>query len=152
MGFTTIAERTKELLDDRTRLIQFQRELMRLRQMDQDFWIAKLSDDDLQPYVREVLMSVGSPPARPAVVEQYCRTLRESARERLNWCRHLRMLEDLTQTTDPATAFSILPNRKCVCEKFGYETETVTPDADALIAGLKQLYCGSCKDRSPKQA
>jgi len=152
MGFVKIAERAKELLDDETLLMQFEREVARFRQTDQDIWFADLSDGELQRFAREVLLSIGSPLDRLKVVEQYCQSLRGVASERRDWCRHLMLLEDLTQTTDPATAFIVLPNRKCVCHRFGYETEIVTSDAQALIVAFKQLYCASCKDRSPKQA
>jgi hypothetical protein len=152
MGFAVIAEQAKELLEDRTLLRQFENELTRIGQSDQDIWVAQMSDDEVQRYSREILLSVGSPPGRPEVIDQCCRNFREIARERCHWCRHLELLEDLRRTTDPATAFSVLPDRKCVCEKFGHESKTTSPDAQALIVAFKQLYCAGCKDRAPKQA
>jgi len=152
MGFANIAQRAKELLDDRTMLMEFEREWARVKQTDEDVWFADQSDDKLQRFARDVLQIMYLPPNRLKVIEQYCQSLREVAQERVQWCRHLEMLEDLRQTRDPSTAFSVLPNRKCVCERFCYETEIITSDGDALIRTFKQLYCASCKDRSPKQA
>jgi hypothetical protein len=151
MGFADIAERAKELLDDRTMLMEFEREWRRFQQIDEDIWFGDLSDQELQEFSRDALQSLDLPPARLGVVQQYCESLREVARERSQWCRHLQMLEELTQTRDLATAFSVPPNRRCMCEKFGYETTIVSPDATGLMGAFKQLYCAGCKDRSPKQ-
>jgi hypothetical protein len=151
MGFASIAEHAKELLEDRSLLMRFEREVASLKHADRDVWFAALSDEELHEFAREVLLSVGSPPARAEVIAQYCQSLREVAQERCRWCRHLEMLEDLTQTTDPATAFRVLPNRSCHCAKFGFRTEIVTSDSHALIETFKQIYCASCKERSPKE-
>lgn len=152
MGFADIAERAKELLDDRTLLMEFEREWARFKQTDEDVSFASLSDDEVRQYARDILLSLGSPPDRLRVIQENCQSLREVARERCHWCRHLQMLEDRRQTRDPETAFSTVPNRRYKCDKFGYETAIITSDAQALIGAFKQLYCASCKDRSPKQA
>jgi hypothetical protein len=151
MGFMNIAERAKELLEDRTILMEFERDLKYLKHADQDVVFASYSDEELHRFAHEVLHIVGSPSARPEVIDQYCLSLREIARERCHWCRYLQILEDLTQTTDQSIAFSTLPNRSCFCAKFGYETEIVTQNAHALIGTFKQLYCAVCTARSPKQ-
>jgi len=151
MGFADIAERARELLDDRTILMEFERDWNRFKHTDEDISFGNLSDQELRVFARDGLESLGLPPDRLEVLEQYCKSLREVARERSSWCRHLEMLEDMRQTRNPATAFSVLPSRKCVCVKLGYETENVSSDAQALISDLKRLYCGNCKDRNPKQ-
>jgi hypothetical protein len=151
MGFVSIAKRAKELLDDRTLLMEFERNLASSASLDQDILFAHYSDAELKRFSDEVLRIVGSPPARSEVVQQYCDSLREIARERCNWCRHLQILEDLTQTDDPAIAFHVLPNRSCFCDKFKYRTQIETTDAKALIVTFKQLYCTNCAARSPKQ-
>jgi tetratricopeptide (TPR) repeat protein len=151
MGFENIAQRAKDLLDERTTLMEFERELKRFKSADQDGWFSDVSDEELREFGRETLEAMGLPSSRLRVMEQYCESLRHIARERCHWCRHLQMLEDLTQTQDRATAFIALPNRRCICEKFGYGTNIVTSDAQALIGAFKRLYCAGCKDRSPKQ-
>ncbi|MGD0012056.1 MAG: DUF4365 domain-containing protein [Terriglobia bacterium] len=151
MGFADIAERARELLDDRTILMEFERDWSRFKQADEDISFGNLSDQEMRGFARDGLESLGLPPHCLEVFEQYCKSLREVARERSRWCRHIEMLEDIRQTRNPATAFSVLPNRKCVCEKLGYETENVTSDAQALIRAFKHVYCVNCKDRNPKQ-
>jgi hypothetical protein len=152
MGFANIAERAKELLEERTLLTQIERDMTRLKQTDEDVSFTNLGDDELARFARDALESMGLPEGRRKIVEEYCHSLRKVAQERWHWCRHLEMYDDLRQTRDPATAFSVLPNRRCVCKKFAYETQIETSNVHALISAFKQLYCASCKDRSPKQA
>jgi hypothetical protein len=131
--------------------MEFERDWSRFKQADEDISFGNLSDQEMRGFARDGLESLGLPPHCLEVFEQYCKSLREVARERSRWCRHIEMLEDIRQTRNPATAFSVLPNRKCVCEKLGYETENVTSDAQALIRAFKHVYCVNCKDRNPKQ-
>jgi hypothetical protein len=152
MCFASFAERAKALLEDRTLLMQVERDVTRVKQTDEDFSIASQTDDEVQLFARDVVLSCGLPPSRLSVVEQSCRSLREVARERCSWCRHLDVLEEQPRTPDPATAYRVLPNQQCVCEKFDYETTIVTSDVRGLNDAFKHLYCANCKDRAPKQA
>lgn len=150
MAFADIARRAKALLDDKTLLMEFRGLVAQIKETDPDIWFGVQPDEDLRRFARATLESLRLPLDRLAVMERYCGSLREVARERCHWCRHLQMMEDLTQTQDRTTAFNVLPNRMCVCEKFGYKTSIVTSDAQGLIRGFKDLYCTACNDRSPK--
>jgi hypothetical protein len=150
MGFAKIAERANELIEDRTITMQFERQVAQWNTTDQDVLFAEYDDAGLKRFAREVLDTVGSPPADAAVVEEYCRSLHEIAKERLYWCRHLDILENLGQTTHSSTPFNVLPDRRCSCRKFGYKTDIVTADAHALIATFKKIYCATCTNRDPK--
>ena len=81
MGFINIAERTRELLEDRTLLMQFEKDVKRMENADQDIEFAAYSDVELEKFARGVTEIVGSPPARPEVVRQYC----ELCPLRLRW-------------------------------------------------------------------
>jgi hypothetical protein len=151
LGFANIEERAKALMDDRTLLMQSERDLARFKQTDEDVSIAGQSDEEVQCFARDIQLSLCLPPSRLKVIEQCCQSLRDVARERCRWCRYLNILEE-QPPIDPVRAYSTLPNQKCVCEKFGHETKIVTSDAKALIGAFKQLYCANCQDRAPKQA
>ena len=151
MGFAITAERAKELLEDRTLLMRTERDLTQFKQSDEDFYLANDSDESVVGFARDLVQSFGLPIDRLPVVAQCCKISRETARERIRWCRYLEVLEEKEPAFHPRIAYSRLPNHKCVCEKHGHETKTVTPDAMALMAAFKQVYCLDCKDRSPKQ-
>lgn len=150
MGFTDIAGRASDILADRTLLKEFEREEERFKQTDEDIWFAQLSDEELRSLTRDTLQTLGIPMDRVGIAEQSSRNDREIARERVHWCRHLELLENLSQTLDPGKAFISLPNRKCVCQKFGYETRIETSEAQTLVGTFKKMFCTGCEARDPK--
>ena len=75
---------------------------------------------------------------------------RQMARERVQWCRHLVMLEDLSKSKDPSIAYSELPSRICRCEKLHWESKGESVDPESVIRDFKTDYCESCKAREPK--
>lgn len=151
MGFEDIARRARELIEDRSIIMEFERDIRRFKNSDPDEWFGVSSDEELHRFAETCLEAMDLPTDRLSIMERYCASLREIARERWNWCRHLEMKEDLTQTQDPARAFTVMPNRRCVCENFGFETSIITSDSRALIDAFKRLYCVSCKERSAKR-
>jgi hypothetical protein len=86
---------------------------------------------------RQLLQFVDLPPARLDVIVELLRSFRQISRERVDWCRHLQILEDLTMTRDPSTAYREVPTRKCSCAKFSYVTKNASVDAAALIEPLQ---------------
>lgn len=151
MGFGPIAEHAKRLLDDDTILLQWERNVQQLQSEDDDLQRVNNSDEQLSRIATQLLLSAESPPARLEVIIDLLRSYRQIARERMDWCRHLQILEDLTKTSDPKTAFGELPARKCHCSEFRHETEDASTDASAVIAEFKQIFCASCPARAPKR-
>lgn len=151
MGFGPIAEHAKRLLEDDSLLLRWRRTYELLRAEDSDVQHANQTDEELSRVARQLLRSVESPPARLDVIEDLLRSFRRISRERVEWCRHLQILEDLTMTRDPTTAYSELPTRKCDCAKFTYVTKNASVDAAAVITEFKQTFCASCPARDPKR-
>jgi len=85
------------------------------------------------------------------VVESHLRSFRQISRERVDWCRHMQILEDLVAAGNPKTAYSEPLSRKCRCGKFGHETEEASTNAFAVIGEFKQTFCASCPARDPKK-
>jgi hypothetical protein len=150
LGIPPIAEHAKRLLDDDTLLLQWERKYQQMRAEDEDLTHARQSDDELSRIAKQMLLSTESP-ARLEVIVELLRSFRQISQERLNWCQHLQIFEDLTKNSDPKNAFSDLPTRKCHCDKFHYETEEASTDASAVIAEFKQTFCASCPARELKR-
>lgn len=151
LGFGPTAEKAKRLLDDDTLLLRWERSYKILNAEDDDFHKANKSDEELSQISTHMLRSVESPPARREVIEAHLRSFRQISRERMDWCRHLQILEDLEAAGDPRTAYSELLTRKCFCDKFEYLTKVASTDAMAVIADFKQIFCRSCPARDPKR-
>ncbi|MGO8733303.1 MAG: DUF4365 domain-containing protein [Terriglobia bacterium] len=152
MCFASFAERAKETLEDRSLLMRIERDVKQLKLTDKDISMACMSDGDVKRFAQDILLSCRLPESRLGVVEECCKSLRVVAQERCNWCRHLDVWEEKPAEPDPATAFTHLPNQRCICEKFGHETRIITTDLRGLIGAFKQMYCTNCKDRVPLQA
>jgi hypothetical protein len=151
MGFGPIAEHAKRLLEDDSLLLRWRRTYEFLKAEDNDVQRANQNDEELGRVARQLFRSVESPPARLDVIEALLRSFRRISRERIEWCRHLQILEDLTIAGDPRTAYRELPTRKCGCAKFTYETKNASVDATVVIDEFKQSYCASCSARDPKR-
>jgi hypothetical protein len=151
LGIGPIAEHAKRLLDDDTLLLQWERKYQQMRAEDKDLTHSRQSDEELSRIAKQVLLSVESPPARLEVIVELFRSFRQISRERVDWCRHLQIFEDLMKNRDPKTAYSELPTRKCHCDRFHYETADASADASAVIAEFKQDFCASCLARDPKR-
>jgi hypothetical protein len=72
------------------------------------------------------------------------------ARERMGFCRHIGLIQDLRHTAHPATRYVTDPSRACVCEKLGYRSNVESTDAATVIVAFKRTYCDGCPDRDPK--
>ncbi len=77
-------------------------------------------------------------------------SLRDIARERVNWCRHIQLIQDLGHTLNPLTSYAYDPERRCLCEKYGLTSRIGSPDWRVLIPTFKDNYCSGCSARSPK--
>jgi hypothetical protein len=151
MGFGPTAQTAKELIDGDTLLTRFKRNFIENAAVDKDVELASNSDEQLARLARHFYGTLETPLSRYEVVLEHLRIIRQMAQERVNYCRHLFMLEDLSKSTIKETAFSELPSRKCQCTKFEYTTEHESLDATRVISEFKQSYCGTCRDRSPKR-
>lgn len=150
MGFGAIAAHSKRLLDDNTLLQQWEKTYRELREADPDVQHASQTDEEMTRIANQFLLSMG-PTARLEVVMEMLRSFRRISQERINWCLHLVIWEDLSVTGNPELAFQELPTRKCHCEKFGHTSETPATDAATVILQFKEAFCSSCSSREPKR-
>jgi hypothetical protein len=85
------------------------------------------------------------------VIERDMISERDIARERLNWCRHIELIQDLEHTRHPSTHYRQDPDRHCRCAKHGYESLIGSTDWHLVIKSFKMALCLNCPDRSPKE-
>lgn len=150
MGFHAIAEEALELLEERTLLMRHAQDIARSDLQHRDQLQATQSDEQLSRLARQMVMIVGSPPAHPKKLLGYMRSLRFIAQERCGWCRHLQLQENLTETTDPATAFGVSPMRRVLCDQFRHVSSKESVDVFAIVEDFKRDFCGSCVARNPR--
>jgi hypothetical protein len=150
MGFGPIADHAKRLMEDDSLLLRWKQTYEALEAEDHDVQRANQSDDPLHRIADQVMLSVDSPPARLDVILDLLHSYRAISRDRLDWCRYLQLLENLPREGDPQTAYSELPTRICVCDKFHYETEHASADWSAVISDFRKAFCDPCLAPDPK--
>jgi hypothetical protein len=129
---------------------QKEAEFQDLIDQDPDVTIAGHDDEKIKTFARTALEAMSLPPDRLANVEKESLALRDIARAKLEWCRHITLVQDLWHTLHPSTLHSIDPQRYCICLKHEFRSAIGSSDWRPLITGFKQVYCALCPDRDPK--
>src|SRR5947208_15079419 len=109
--------------------------------------MAQRSDEDLLSCAAKSLQTMEIPSERRAIVEREWFCLRDVAREKFAWCRHLDMVQNLVNTQSSATLYARDPERRCICEKFRYKSNISDTDWATLIIAFKRAYCDHCPTR-----
>jgi hypothetical protein len=107
------------------------------------------SDEELKANSMQTLRVLGLPSERLPVMEREYHSIRDQARERLDWCRHLNLLQDLRHTQHPSTHFRSDPQRICECTFHGFRSTFSHQDWQMVIRTFKRTYCETCPDRNP---
>lgn len=92
------------------------------------------------------------PAERLPVLESEYSSIRDIAQEKLKWCRHIDLLQDLRHTKHPSTHYKENPNRVCVCNLLNYKSALEHPDWETVISAFKRTYCDACVERKPIQS
>ena len=132
----------------------FYRQLLRTNlegpNADPDNQVAGRTDEEVRNTARRILEGSGLPMDRLPVFEREVQSHRDIGRERLNWCRHIQLIQDLQHTRSRSTSYALDPERYCFCEKFEFRSKISSPDWPVLIRVFKGNYCLSCTARDPK--
>ncbi len=129
---------------------QMQRDVLASLADDPDVRDAKRNDDAMERHAEEVLDAAGLPRDRLPVVKREVLSLRDIARERLDWCRHIQLIQALGHTRSPDTYYARDPERHCYCDKLEFASKIGSTDWPLLIETFKSNYCSGCAARSPK--
>jgi hypothetical protein len=119
---------------------------------DPDYSIATESEETLRRFARESHEALGLPPEMLPLLELEALALRDIAHERLEWCRHIDLIqEDLRARVSDVQPSAAASTPRCICLKFGYEVERDNADWKDVIAVFKERHCAECPARSPKR-
>jgi hypothetical protein len=124
--------------------------LASMKAEDDDFRLAGESDESLRSIARYSLTSLQLPVERLSVLEREWFVQRMASRERVKFCKHLQLLQNLEHERHPSTHFRTDPPRVCRCDKYGYKSAIENPDAEIVVAAFKKANCEGCPGREPK--
>jgi hypothetical protein len=148
--FDKIAKEARDHLAGDPFFRQMQRKFLADLDSDPDFREAKFTDEEIGRYAEDVLVASGLPRDRLAVVTREVLSFRDIAQERVSWCRHIQLIQNLGHTGSPLTFYACDPERYCFCEKYGLASKIGDTDWKVLIQTFKDNYCSGCRERSPK--
>ena len=120
------------------------------REIDQDQLTAAISDQKLDDNAQMILKASKLPTERLPIIRRDIEAFRQIARERIGWCRHIELIQNLWHSQTPQAAYAIDPDRFGRCRKHKYESLQACRDAATVIARFKKSYCDDCPDRKPK--
>lgn len=151
MAYGALEEWAQEHLTGSTFLQGTEAKISQATPDTEDLRLAAHNDDEIQAWAKAVHEALELPADRLPVVERDCMAERAIAREHVDWCRHLDLLQNLRHQADPSTLYRTDPGRLCRCSKYGHQSAIEYPDADTVIAAFKAAYCAACRGRDPKQ-
>jgi hypothetical protein len=107
------------------------------------------SDESVRQNAAQMLRILELPADRLPVMEREYFSFRDVAKEKMNWCRHIDLIQDLGHTLRPETHYKIDPTRFCVCRLHGYRSKFGISDGAILISAFKKTYCEGCNEKNP---
>ena len=89
---------------------QKEAEFQALIDQDPDVMMADHDDEKIKNFAQTSLEAMALPSDRLSNVERESMSLRRIARERLDWCRHIDLIQSISQTLNRSTLHSIDPD------------------------------------------
>lgn len=151
MNYAHIIWRAQSCLSETTLIDNARNTLTQASTEDKDIPRASDTDELLEQTASEQVKALSLPPERQPVILRDLFRHRQVAVERLRWCRHIEMHQDLEHEQRLSTYYKNDPERLGVCLKHNYKSILRDPDWIAVLSAFKQTYCSNCPDREPKQ-
>jgi hypothetical protein len=149
MGYAALIERAQEHLSGQGLQSRINESLRKKTDEEIQIRQSEKTDDELRANAIQMLRILGLPAERVQVMEREYRSVRDLAHERLDWCRHLSLLQNLRHTLHPSTYFRSDPQRVCECPLLGYRSTFPHTDWQVVLRAFKRTYCDGCPERSP---
>jgi hypothetical protein len=151
MNYAVHVAHAKQIISGKTFLSETVAGVKADLEQDADDSIASDTDENIRLFASECLRLRKLPIEGLPFLELEAFALRDIARERLDWCRHM----DLDQRTSNAADNSKSPGNAfqntCVCVRFDYRLTLDNLDHKMVISAFKEKYCAECSARSPKR-
>ena len=105
------------------------------------------NEEDIKGFANFMMETYRIPEERRAYVMIDALCLRDLAKEKTSWCKHVEIKQDLTHTFSPQTLYAEDPNRQVTCSKFQHLVDNQQSEWTELVQELKNSYCYNCSDR-----
>jgi hypothetical protein len=149
LGYTRHIAPAEEHINGKTIYRQTVSELHEDKDGSIERWAEK-TDEDLLAFARIYQAVHFLPDDRIANVVSSMMGTRSMCSERLTWCQHFELHEDLTHLDSQVTRYAKPRDWTGFCSLYRHRTRTELPVV-AAIDKFKTIFCSTCDRRSPKQ-
>ena len=141
LQYGDIIQGAKDCLEDRSIIAESFRGARARESEDRDIRLANETDENLRQVAEFNARISDLGPERIPVIERMWHVSRRAAQERLQWCRHVKIIQHEEQEA----------LKGICCVKFGYGLTIVSPLIDPAILQFRIRHCYSCWHRDPKE-
>jgi Domain of unknown function (DUF4365) len=152
LGYKRHVETAEEILSENTlfmKNIQSVRDMLRKKDIG-EYAPSALNTDEERQHLTDFMMETYQIPSERrenVLIDVF--SLRDLAKEKTQWCKHIEVFQNLKHTFSPDTIYVKNPNRHVRCSKLGYVVDHRLPEWIGQIEEFKKTYCHSCQDRKP---
>lgn len=150
MEYSALVERAREHIDGTALPDKLRAIYEHASTADVDIGMASMTDDETRAFARDICEEKGLPKERLPIAEQDAFASRGIARERLHWCLHIDLIQDLTHAQSLTTMYATDLKHDGACEMYGYRTKIGSSDSELVISTFKKAFCEGCPSREPK--
>lgn len=122
----------------------------RSAEIDKDELWAAQTDDDLDRSAKMILAQLDLPDERYPHVRVEMESNRNVAKERLDWCDQIELLQDLSHRRSADSMYGGPMIFFGKCERYHHHSRVGNGDFRVTIADFKRVYCSGCSMRTAK--
>ena len=149
-GFTDILEQAQNIIQ---RDVAFIESMNTLKSKPSDEFFASLNEEQKAVVINNMLHAVSNTTDVDIIrqaVSVGVDDMISAAKQRLTWCRHVQIIEDLRHQKSMETFYRSIPEKWVACAELGHHSPNPGYSFDALWPMFKGVYCLGCNNRSLK--
>ncbi len=152
IGLGDCEQLANEHISRTTPMAELEAEAARRAAEDPDYSASEQGEADLDGMAEIMFATTQLPADRLPFLRKDLEAHRLGAIERLRWCKHLQLVQDLRHARHPSTAYASDTRWVGRCQEHGYESLEDTPIPTLTVDKFKRDFCRNCPDKDPKRA
>ena len=146
--FTDITEQAQGII---RHSVSFVQTMNNLRNKSSDEFFASLTEEQKSHIIENILRAISGPSDMDIVrnvVSIEVEDVINVAKQRMTWCRHVQITQDLRHTQSIEMFYRSIPEKWIVCTELHHQSPTSGDSFEKLWPMFKGVYCLGCTKRS----
>lgn len=147
-GFTDILQQAQNIIQNN---VSFVETVNNLSNKSSDEFFASLSEEQKSLLIENMLRAISDPSNIDIVRRAISIDVEDAinvAKQRISWCRHVQIIQDLRHTQSLETFYRSMPEKRIVCAELHYQSPNSGHSFDELWPMFKGVFCLTCTKRS----